>query len=439
MKKALKIPLLFIFFWSCATYKPPPPTLYIESLPSSIVTEFSLEERILTEDAWKNLEQGEGRKAEKIISKLGAQNPFHNVGLAYAYFLQNKLQTAEEFFKAALRAHPDMTLIHSGLAQVYQKTGREDQEFAVYREILKREPEHPWAKQQYEFLKNKKFEEALMEAKAALAEGDTEKSKEAYLKALYYAPQSTEVHLFLAEIYKKENKLQNALVHLQAASSNEAENRVVLKDYAEALYQAAQYTKSLVIYEKLHNLEPENKIIMDRIERIKNRLGIFELPNRYNSIALSEAVSKEEIAALLAVKFKGIVDGISGKPPIIVDIATSWASRFILHMTFLGILDVYPNHTFQPKKILSRAEMAEILLRLISYLEKKGFKFIQQIPPEKIRISDASSHNYYYQPIVQILSYNIMELSPDRAFNPDFPVPGQQAIRLLDIILALIK
>ena len=178
---------------------------------------------------------------------------------------------------------------------------------------------------------------------------------------------------------------------------------------------------------------------MDRIERIKNRLGIFELPNRYNSIALSEAVSKEEIAALLAVKFKGIVDGISGKPPIIVDIATSWASRFILHMTFLGILDVYPNHTFQPKKILSRAEMAEILLRLISYLEKKGFNFIQQIPPEKIRISDASSHNYYYQPIVQILSYNIMELSPDRAFNPDFPVPGQEAIRLLDIILALIK
>ncbi len=439
MKKTFKILLLFMFFWSCATYQPPPPSLYIESIPPSIVAELSLEERILTEDAWNNLKQGKGGKAEKTISRLGSQNPIYNVGLGYAYFLQNKLETAEEFFKAALRARPDMTLSHSGLAQVYQKAGREDRTFAEYREILKIEPDHPWAKQQYETLKNRKIEEALMEAKAALAEGDTEGSKEAYLKALYYAPQSTEVHLVLAEIYKKENKLQNALVHLHAASSNEPENREILKDYAEALYQAAQYTKSLEIYEKLHNLEPRNKEIMDRIESIKNRLGIFELPSRYNSIAFSEAVSKEEIAALLVVKFKGILDEVSRKPPIIIDIATSWASQFILQMTSLGILDIYPNHTFQPKKIVTRAEMAEILLRLINYLEKKGFKFILHIPPEKIQISDVAPHNYYYQPIIQILSYNIMDLSLDRAFNPDLPVSGQQSIKLLDIILALIK
>lgn len=108
-------------------------------------------------------------------------------------------------------------------------------------------------------------------------------------------------------------------------------------------------------------------------------------------------------------------------------------------MTSIGILDIYPNHTFQPKKIVSRAEMAEILLRFMNHLEKKDFKFIQQIPPDKIEISDVSSHNYYYQPIIQILSYNIMELSLDRSFNPDIPLSGQEAIKLMDIILALIK
>ena len=439
MKKAFKIFLLFIFFWSCATYQPPPPSLYIESLPASIVAEFSLEERILAEEAWETLNQGEGKKAEKQISKLGAQNPIYNVGLAYAYFLQNRLQRAEEFFKVALKDLPDMILIHSGLAQIYREKGRDDRAFAEFREILKREPEHPWAKQQYEIFKNKKFDESLLEAKAAIAAGDTEGSKEAYLKALYYAPQSTEAHLVLADIYKKENKLQNALVHLLAASSSEPKNTEILKDYAEALYQAAQYTKSLEIYEKLHNLEPENKHIMNRIEGIKNRLGIYELPTRYNSIAFSEAVSKEEIAALLVVKFKGILDKAPGTPPIIIDIATSWASQFILQVTSLGILDIYPNHTFQPKKIVTRAEMAEILLRLINYLEKKGYKFIQQIPPERIQISDVASHNYYYKAIIQILSYNIMDLSLNREFNPDLPVSGQESIRLLDIILALIK
>ena len=439
MKKAFKISLLVIFFWSCASYQATPPSLYIESLPASIVAEFSLEERILAEEAWGNLNQGKGKKAEKQISKLGAQNPIYNVGLAYAYFVQNRLQRAEALFKVALKDLPNLTLIHSGLAQIYRGKGRDDRAFAEYREILKREPDHPWAKQQYEILKNKKFEESLLEAKAAIAEGDTEGSKEAYLKALYYAPQSTEAHLVLADIYLKENKLQNALVHLQAASSSEPENKEILRDYAEALYQAAQYTKSLEIYEKLNKLEPENKEIAGRIEGIENRLGIYELPTRYNSIAFSEAVSKEEIAALLAVKFKGILDEVPGTPPIIIDIATSWASQFILQVTSLGILDIYPNHTFQPKKIVTRAEMAEILLRLIDYLKKKEFKFIQQIPPNRIQISDVASHNYYYKAIIQILSYNIMDLSLEREFNPDLPVSGQESIRLLDIILALIK
>ncbi|MQY60586.1 hypothetical protein GH153_01930 [bacterium] len=83
--------------------------------------------------------------------------------------------------------------------------------------------------------------------------------------------------------------------------------------------------------------------------------------------------------------------------------------------------------------------MAEILLRLINYLEKKGYKFIQQIPPERIQISDVASHNYYYKAIIQILSYNIMDFSLKREFNPDLPVSAQKSIRLLDIILALIK
>ena len=439
MKKAYKIILLFALFWSCATRQALTPSLYIGNLPPSIVSELSLEERILAEEAWNNLKQGRGNKAKKNISKLGAQSPVYYVGSGYVSYLLNELQSAENFFKKALINYPDLTLAHSGLAQIYLKTGHEDRAFAEYREVLKKEPEHPWAKKQYETLKNKKTEEALKEAKTALAEGDTERSRGTFLKALYYSPQSTEAHLFLAEIYKNEDRLQNALVHLKAASSNEPENKEILKNYAEILYQAAQHSKSLDVYEKLLDLEPDNKEIKDLIESLKNRLGIFELPSRYNSIPSLETVSKEEIAALLAVKFKGIVDEVSGTPPIIIDISTSWASKFILQMTSIGILDVYPNHTFQPKKIITRAEMAEILLRFTYYLEKKGFKFIQQIPPDKIEISDVSSHNYYYQPIIQILSYNIMELFPNRSFEPDLPVSGQEAIKLMDIILALIK
>ena len=83
--------------------------------------------------------------------------------------------------------------------------------------------------------------------------------------------------------------------------------------------------------------------------------------------------------------------------------------------------------------------MAEILLRVVDHLRDRGYRFLQQIPPESIQISDVSADNYYYQPIIQIVSYDIMSLSLDKAFKPDIPLSGQDSIRLLDIILGQIR
>lgn len=439
MKKTFYLLLLIPLFWSCATYQPPPPSLYIEGLPQATVAELSLEERIITEEAWSNLKQGKGNKARKIISKLEPESSFYYVGLGYSYLLLKEFQASENSFKNALQDYPEMALIHIGLAQVYQEKGRENLAFAEYREVLKREPEHSWVKQEYEILKNKKTEEALNEAKASHSEGDTERSKEAYNKALYYSPKNTESHLALAEIYIKENKLQNALTHLRTASSNEPNNKEILKKYGEVLFQVERHTKSLEIYEKLQELEPQNEEIKGKIETLKNRLGIFELPSQYNSIISREAVSREEIAALLSVKFKEILGKPSSPPPIIIDIATSWASKFILLITSFEIMEVYPNHTFLPKKIVKRAETAKILLQLINYLKEKGYRFIQQIPPEKIQLSDVSQDNFYYRSIIRMVSYDIMGLSPERSFKPDLPVSGAESTKLLNIILTLIK
>lgn len=439
VRKAILILLFFSLAWSCATYQPPPPSLFIGNLPQAVVAELSLDERILTEEAWENLRQGRGDKAQKLISKLGTESPFYYAGMGYASLLLTRISDSENYFKHALQNYPDMTLAHIGLAQVYQKTGNDDLAFVEFREILKREENNTWAQQSYQVLKERKTQESLDEAKTYLAHQDMEKSKEAFLKALYYSPQSTAAHLSLAEIFKKEDNLKNALVHLKAASTIEPDNKSILNVYAETLYQAEDYPRSLEVYERLLDLEPENDNIQTRVKTLKNRLGIFELPSQFDAIPASEAITKEEVAALIEVKFKDTLDEPKTQPPIIIDISTSWASKYILRAASLGLLDVYANHTFQPKKIVTRAEMADVLNKLINYLKRKNYVFISQIPPEKIQISDVSPDNYYYQPILHIISYAIMNLSTNRTFNPDLPVSGQEAIRLLDIILTLIK
>ncbi len=431
--------ILMLCLWSCATYLPPPPNLYIENLPSSDVSELTLEERLTAEDAWNNIKRGNTDKAIKLISGLGESNPFYYTGLGYAYYVMQDLPSAENYFKAATSDHPGQALAYLGLGQIYQETGRDDLAFTAYREVLKNYPEHPWAKARYDALKETKTQEALQQGRSLISSGDSEAGKTAYLRALYYSPQSQEAHLALAETYSRESDSNSALVHLKAVVELEPDNTEHLAAYADALFQSGDNGQSMEIYEQILGLDPDNKTAQQRMEVIKNRLGIFELPSQYNSIQSTNSVSKEQMSALVGVKFKDVLDKSQKKPPIIIDISTSWASRYILDTASLGLLDVYPNHTFQPNKILTRAEMAETLHRLIRQLEKQGHRFIQQIPPERIQIDDVSPDNFYYRPIVMMISYDLMSLEPGRRFNPDQPVSGADAIRYLDLILAVIQ
>jgi len=399
----------------------------------------SLEERILSEEIWTNLVQGDGNRATRALFKLGQGSPLYLAGQGYALYLLNDIQKAEEFFKAALLAYPDLVLIRVGLAQIYLKTGREDSAFTEFRSIIRLDPEHSWAKPRYTAFKSQKTTMALQEARAFVSAGETEKGKASYLKALFYSPKSVDAHFSLASIYNKENNHQSALIHLKAASTYAPEDSEILKLYGDILFTIQDHKESLKIYESLSLLEPDNPQIKERLEIIKSRLGIFELPSQYDNIPNSEAVTKEDVAAMLGVKFKDIIEDPTQQPTIIVDIATSWAAKFILKMTTLGLLDVYANHEFQPNKIMSRAELAEILVRLIVYLEKKGHNFIQQIPPDRIQIADVTPSNFYYQPILTIISYDIMSLYSNKTFKPDTPITGRETISLFDIILALIK
>jgi Tfp pilus assembly protein PilF len=252
--------------------------LHIGNLPPSVVAELSLEERILAEEGWSDLKQGRESRAEKTLSKLGLESPIYAVGLGYINSLSNKLQAAEKFFKQALQARPELALAHFGLAQIYQKTGKEDQAFAALREVLKTEPDNLWAKQQYESLKDRKLEEVLAEAKSALDADDIKKGKAALLKALYYAPQHMDSHLKLAEIYKKENKLQNALVHLKAASSTEPENADILRNYAETLSRLDRSQKAYLDTNSCLSWSQKMKRLKTKSKNLETKSGLLSFP-----------------------------------------------------------------------------------------------------------------------------------------------------------------
>jgi Tfp pilus assembly protein PilF len=440
VKKKIFISLCILFLlWSCQIEQIPSPQIYTGSLPQSQVSGLSLDERIIIEEAWDDIRNGNGRKALSQVSKLSPENPFYTIIMAYSYYLLNDTQSAEHYFKTAIEKNPEIAVTHLGLAQLYQKTMRDDLAFLEYREVLKYEPEHPWAKSRYEEIKADKTRDILQTAQSLMKQGDISASEKTYLKALYYSPESIQAHTALAHIYLEQNKYERALIHLKTLLSFQPENTQFLKLYAEALFQNEEFKKSYEAYKDLKKLEPEDQDIDKRIEQLKNRLGIFELPSQYNTIPSRETITREDMAAILGIEFQKHLQAPNKEPPIIIDISTSWASEYILKLTSMGILDIYPNHTFKPKKIVTRAQLAEIIYRLISFLKQNGYTLIQQIPPQSIDLSDVPPNNFYYRPIIMAVSYGVLNTSMGRNFNPNDPVSGQEALRAIKILLSLIK
>jgi tetratricopeptide (TPR) repeat protein len=443
VKKSPVVGLLALFgligTWSCATVHPTPPSFYIGDIPYSVSTQLSLDDRIAAEEAWKDLREGRADDARKIFLRLGQASPLYGVGLGYAQFALGDLEGAAASFKASIERFPDMTPAHIGLAQIFEAQGQKDEAFTQYREVLRSEPGSRWAKPRFEKLRNELVEQAYAEARAAQAAGNRDGQKKALLRVLFYAPESAGAHLELARIYGEERSPANRLVHLKAAYEAKPGDRAVLQAYADELYKSGDFGRSLDLYEKLADLEPQDKDLAARIQDLKNKLGVVELPSQYGLIPAQDAVTREDLAALIAVKFKDFFRVPAQATEILVDISTSWAQKFIVEVASRNVMSVYDNHTFQPSRIINRAEMADTVSRLVAFLEGKGVKFVPVLETRKIQIADVSPDNFYYEPILRVVSLQIMVLSPDRMFAPEKTLTGREAASILDLALVLAK
>jgi Tfp pilus assembly protein PilF len=439
VKKVLIIGVLLAGALSCVTFKPTPPSFYIEDIPAAVATRLTLDERIAAVDAWKSLREGRTDQARKLLLELGQDNPLYAVGLGYVDFALADLGAAETNFKESLSRFPDMPLADIGLAQVYEARGEKDQAFSSYREILKKDPGNRWAGPRFQKLQGELVDASFASAKAALAAGNREEEKRALLKALFYDPESVRAHLELVKIYREEKNTSALLLHLKAASEARPGDRAVLREYAEYLYEAGEFGRSLDLYEKVAEFAPQDKAVAARIAELKNKLGVFELPSQYALIPDLDSITREDLAALISVKFKDFFKAPAESTQILVDISMSWAQRFIIEVASRGVMSVYDNHTFQPKRVINRAEMADAVSRLVSYLQGRGIRFVPLMDARKIQIADVTPDSYYYQPILKVVSLQIMVLTPGMAFEPERIVTGREAVIILDVVARLAR
>lgn len=379
--------------------------------------------------AFREIRAGNPAPAIKRCEKLVARHAdvaAARSGLGYARLRAGQLQAASEAFSAVLEAQPQDVPALVGMGSIAVRRGELEDAVRLYRRAAGASPDDAVVRKRLAALKLQVTDRRMDEAAAALERGDRETAARAYAAALEAAPEVTGVRLALAQVLADEADRSGAIAVLEADLSGE---RAVLLELGRLLLEEEQFARALDVYTRLLAHGPGDEQAREGQRRAREGIEAAAMPEEYRAIADAGRVSRADLAALVAVRVPALARAGAGEPKVAVDISGSWARDQVARVLALGIMDVYPNHTFQPGAIVRRVDLARAAARTLDVLRWPAGR-----APAP---ADMSPAHLDFAVVERVLAAGLMGLTPSGAFEPWRPVSGREAVDVVDGIARL--
>lgn len=380
------------------------------------------------EKAWRHVLAGNPGAAEKAFRKLLLRRPGllpAETGLAYARLRAGRVIEAGNGFEAALARRPEYLPALMGSAAVAVRRGELERALELYRRAGAVAPDDGRARRRLAEVKLRLTERRVAEARKALDDGDSAGAIGAYRQALDAAPEVAGLRLALADLLLGEGDPGGAAEALAADPVGDRQTRLRL---AEVLSGLGEYERALDTLRMILAKDPRDPEARMRAREVREALTLSQLPEEYRRIPAAGRVSRAELAALVSINVTILARLPPGEPKVAVDIAGSWARNHIARLLAQDVMDLFPNHTFQPGLSVRRGDLARASARV---LELAGMPWKPGPAP-----IDMAPANLAYEAAVRVVGTGLMELSPEGAFEPGRVVTGREA---LDVVEALAR
>lgn len=431
MRRALAV-LLALALSSCAPRlqpRLPEGEVYLSPLAPTRPLAAGLRERL--ERDWQRILAGEAREVEADLRKLAVKHPGSSeVGtlLAYAGLRAGRLEAAAAGFAEVLRREPGFAPALAGAGSAAFRLGQPEEALVQFQAALAASPSESALASRVEQLRLQVTERRLAAARVALEAGERDSAVEQYRQALAVAPEVSGLRLELAEVLAAGGDLAGAAGVLQGDPRPE---RAVLLRLGDVLGRLGQPARALDAYRQVLAVYGADAEALAGAARAQEALEMARQPEEYRAIRQASRISRADLAALLAVKVTALARAPRGTPPVAVDISGSWARGYILEALSRGLLDVYPNHTFQPGATVRRGDLALALQRVLDALGAPGHG-------TPALITDMSPGNLLHYPAARVTGAGLMGLTPQGAFEAWRPVSGEEATRTIDALVRLV-
>jgi tetratricopeptide (TPR) repeat protein len=378
------------------------------------------------EKAWRLVLTGDAAGADRAFRKLLGARPgllAAETGLAFARLRASRVAEAKSGFDAALARRPEYLPALMGAGAVAVRQGDLDRALELYRRAGATEPTDTRVRKRLAEVKLGLTEKRVAQAKKALDDGDTAAATVAYRHALDAAPEVAGLRLALAELLLGEGAAREAAEVLADDPAGDRQTRLRL---AEVLSGMGEYRRALETLDQILAKDPRDPEARTRAREAREALTLSELPEEYRRIPTASRLSRAELAALLCINVTSLARLPAGEPKVAVDISGSWARAHIARVLALDVMDLFPNHTFQPGQAVRRGELARAAARVLELLSGRS-------RPGSAPLDMAPANNAF-DAVVRVVGAGLMELNPEGGFEPARPVTGREG---LDVVEAL--
>jgi tetratricopeptide (TPR) repeat protein len=282
-------------------------------------------------------------------------------------------------------------------------------------------------------------QQQLAAAEKARAAGRLDEAQGLIDRALQASPESAVLLRELAIIEVAKGAFDSAEQHARKAveiDSGDAEVQALLGSVLESESKIAD---AAVAFDRAFALDPR-PAWREKRDALRARAGFEALPAEYRNLPASATVTRAQLAAMIGIELEKVVAQAPRKTTAVVtDVRSHWAASWILPVTQAGLMDVLPNHTFQPNAIVRRSDLAQAVSQTLSVIGAVRSVNIAAWTAARPRLDDVPPGHVSYRAIATALAAGAMKVDDGGRFWPSRPATGAEVVAAVARLKQLAK
>ena len=408
------------------------PNFLFPRVPESMVDLPVVSEHI---EAWRRLQAGDLSSATAGFSEvLSGNGMFYpaETGLGYVDIAARRLDDALERFGSVLEDVPGYAPAWVGRGEALLASGREAEAMSAYESALIADSLLSDVRRRIQVLRFRSVRVALDMARSAEEDERNGEARRADEEALTIAPDSGVLYRGLALVERRLGELGLALEYVMRANDLEPDDAAGLTLQGDIHETLGDLEGAETVFSRAVRIEPTP----DRqanLDRVRGRLAAVRLPPEYRAIPNSLQITRAELASIVGVNLGRFLEA-SGQDEavLITDTRAHWAYQWILVVAESGIMEVFPNHTFQPENIVDRGGLAQVVSQVLTLIASRDPVSGAKWQAVREQFADINSQHLQYRAASMAVAAGVLSVLAGNRFGLTNTVTGLEALAAVE-------